>query len=137
MIELLKDTEAYHAAYRRSVENPEAFWAEVASTFHWQRPWDKVLEWNFDQPKVRWFEGAQTNLCYNAVDRHALLCPDRTALIWEPNEAGEQARQWTYAELQEAVIRTAGMLQDLGVRPSDRVCLYMPMVPELLWTVLS
>ncbi|MFM8686622.1 MAG: AMP-binding protein, partial [Bacteroidota bacterium] len=137
MVEFIKDIEAYHSAYRRSVHDPEGFWAEIASGFHWHKPWQKVLEWNFEEPRVRWFEGAETNLCYNALDRHALQYGDRMALRWEPNEESEEVRQWTYRELLEAVVRTAGMLQDMGVKAGDRVAIYMPMVPELLWTVLA
>lgn len=137
MVDLIPNSEAYHAAYQRSIEDPEGFWAEVASGFYWQKPWDRVLEWNFEEPRVRWFEGGQTNLCYNALDRHALLHGDRIALRWEPNEDREEPRLWTYQELHDAVVRTAGMLQDLGVKSGDRVAVYMPMVPELLWTVLA
>ena len=137
MVEFIKDIEAYHSAYRRSVQDPEVFWAEIASGFHWHKPWQKVLEWNFEEPRVRWFEGAETNLCYNALDRHALLHGDRMAMRWEPNEESEEVRQWTYRELLEAVVQTAGMLQDMGVKAGDRVAIYMPMVPELLWTVLA
>jgi len=136
MVELIKDKEAYHAVYRRSIEDPEGFWAGVASGFHWQKPWDKVLEWNFDEPKIQWFAGGRTNICYNALDRHALNFGDQIALIWEPNEVGE-ARRWTYRELLDAVVHTAGMLQEMGVGRGDRVCVYMPMIPELLWTVLA
>jgi acetyl-CoA synthetase len=137
MIDLITDLEGYQAEYQRSVQDPEGFWAEVASGFHWQKPWDRVLDWNFEEPNVRWFEGGLTNLCYNAVDRHALRDGDRVALIWEPNHPNDAPRQWTYRELQEAVARTAGMLQTMGVQTGDRVCLYMPMIPELLWSVLA
>ena len=137
MIDLIRDLEGYQAEYQRSVEDPEGFWAGVATGFHWQKPWDRVLTWNFEEPNVRWFEGGLTNLCYNAVDRHALRDGDRVALIWEPNSPNDAPRQWTYRELQEAVARTAGMLQAMGVQAGDRVCLYMPMIPELLWSVLA
>ena len=108
MIDLIHDLEGYQAEYQRSVQDPEGFWAGVAEGFHWQKPWDRVLDWNFEEPSVRWFEGGLTNLCYNAVDRHALRDGDRVALIWEPNSPNDAPRQWTYRELQEAVARTAG-----------------------------
>ncbi len=137
MIDLIHDLEGYQAEYQRSVQDPEGFWAGVAEGFHWHKLWDRVLDWNFEEPSVRWFEGGLTNLCFNAVDRHALLDGDRVALIWEPNSLNDAPRQWTYRELQEAVARTAGMLQTMGVQAGDRVCLYMPMIPELLWSVLA
>ena len=81
MVDLIPNSEAYHAAYQRSIEDPEGFWAEVASGFYWQKPWDRVLEWNFEEPSIRWFSGAQLNITENCLDRHLDARGDQPALI--------------------------------------------------------
>ena len=140
----LRSGDEYRAAYDRSVAEPEAFWDEIAQTFTWQQPYDRVLEWEFDTPAVRWFVGGKLNITENALDRHlaAGRGPD-TAIIWEPNGApGEgtpaaDTRHITYAELHAAVCRCANGLKSLGLGRGDRVVLYMPMVPELAVAVLA
>ena len=133
----LKTYEEYKAAYQRSVEDPEGFWAEVASSFHWDKPWDKVLDWEFSSPDVKWFAGGKTNITYNALDRHLATRGEQVAILFEPNNPDTPAQKITYRELHQEVNRTANALKALGVKKGDRVCLYMPMVPELAMSVLA
>jgi acetyl-CoA synthetase len=130
----IKSLAEYEALYKRSVDDPEGFWAEVARDLHWFKPWTKVLEW--DLPWAKWFVGGKLNLCYNCVDRHALgKRRDKTALIWE-GEPGE-IRRLTYAELHAEVQKVASALKDLGIRKGDRVAIYMGMTPELAIALLA
>ncbi|MEA5445796.1 acetate--CoA ligase [Gammaproteobacteria bacterium AB-CW1] len=131
------DKAGYEAMYRRSIENPEAFWAEQAERFiHWFRPWDRVMDWDFKEPRIRWFEGAELNVSYNCIDRHLETRGDKTAIIWEGDEPGD-TRRFSYRELHEAVCRLANGLRARGVRRGDRVCIYMPMVPEAAIAMLA
>jgi acetyl-CoA synthetase len=130
----IKSVEEYEAMYKQSIEDPEAFWGNVAKDLHWFKPWDKVLEWNL--PWVKWFAGGRTNLSYNCVDRHALGARrDKTALIWE-GEPGE-IRRMTYGELHVEVQRFANALKALGIKKGDRVAVYMGMTPELAIALLA
>ena len=130
----IKSLEEYEELYRKSVEDPEAFWAGAAKDLHWFKPWDKVLEW--DLPWAKWFVGGQLNLCYNCVDRHALgTRRDKVALIWE-GEPGE-VRRLTYAELHQEVQRFSNGLKSLGIKKGDRVAVYMGMTPELAIALLA
>jgi acetyl-CoA synthetase len=130
----IKSLEEYEEMYKRSIADPEAFWAEAARELHWFKPWDKVLEWNL--PAAKWFVGGQMNLCYNCVDRHALgERRDKTAIIWE-GEPGE-VRRLTYAELHGEVQKVASGLKALGIKKGDRVAIYMGMTPELAIAVLA
>lgn len=129
--------EKYKEQYTRSVENPEAFWAEIAEQFVWRRPWGKVLEWNFEQPDVKWFINGKLNITENCLDRHLVKHGDTTAIIWEPNNPGERERRISYSELHREVCRFAHVLKNNGVQKGDRVCIYMGMVPELAIAVLA
>lgn len=129
--------EAYHEAYRLSVENPELFWANIAKGFSWRKKWDKVLEWNFVDPSIEWFKGAKLNITENCLDRWALTQPNTPAIIWESNDPEEHYRVLTYNELLFKVSQFAQVLLNNGVQKGDRVCLYMPMVPELAIAVLA
>jgi acetyl-CoA synthetase len=133
----IKTLEAYQAAYKKSVEDPEGFWAEIAGHFTWRRPWDKVLEWNFTGPDVKWFSGAQLNITENCLDRHLAERGDRPAIIWEPNDPEEECRVLSYKELHFKVCQFANVLKNNGVKKGDRICIYMPMVPELAVAVLA
>ncbi|MCB0520717.1 MAG: acetate--CoA ligase [Lewinellaceae bacterium] len=133
----LKTFDEYKTAYQRSVEDPEGFWADIASTFHWDKKWDKVLEWEFKTPDVKWFSGGQTNITYNCLDRHLATRGDQTAILFEPNDTEGEVRKLTYRELYHEVCRTANALKSMGVEKGDRVCFYMPMVPELAIGVLA
>ncbi|MEY2793251.1 MAG: hypothetical protein RJA76_1243, partial [Bacteroidota bacterium] len=121
---------AYQEAYKQSVENPEQFWAKIASeNFTWHKPFTKVLDWDFNDYQVKWFEDGQLNITTNALDRHAANQPNTVALIYEPNEPGDDAISITYKELLERVSRFANVLKANGVQKGDRVCIYMPMIP--------
>jgi acetyl-CoA synthetase len=130
----IKSPEEYEALYKKSIEDPEGFWAGVANDLHWFKKWDKVLEWNL--PWAKWFVGGQINLSYNCVDRHALgERAQKTALIWE-GEPGE-IRRLTYAELHVEVQKVANALKSLGVKKGDRIAIYMGMTPELAIALLA
>ncbi|MBX2907365.1 MAG: acetate--CoA ligase [Taibaiella sp.] len=129
--------EQYKAAYEASVNNPEAFWAGVADQFSWRRKWDKVLEWNFTEPMVKWFANARLNITENCLDRHLAKRGSQPAIIWEPNGVDEPGRVMTYAELHSEVCRFASVLRSNGVQKGDRVCIYMGMVPELAVAMMA
>ena len=99
----IKSLEEYHQRYKESVEAPEKFWADVAENFLWRKKWDKVLEWNFKEPKIEWFKGAKLNITENCLDRHLEHNADTPAIIWEPNNPDEANRILTYKELHEQV----------------------------------
>lgn len=129
---------AYQEAYKQSVENPEQFWSKIASeNFTWHKPFTKVLAWDFNDYHVKWFEDGQLNITSNALDRHAANQPNTVALIYEPNEPGDESVSITYKELLEKVSRFANVLKANGVQKGDRVCIYMPMIPELAIAVLA
>ncbi len=128
---------SYQQAYSKSASDPEGFWSDVASTFTWKKKWDKVLEWNFEKPEVKWFIGGKLNITENCIDRHLVAQGDQTAIIWEPSDPEQDARKITYRELHDQVCRVGNTLKRLGVRKGDRVCIYMPMVPELAFAVLG
>ena len=129
--------EQYQSIYAHSIAAPEAFWASVAEHFLWKRKWDKVLDWNFHEPQIKWFEGAQLNITENCLDRHLQEKANQPAIIWEPNNSKEAHRVITYQELYEQVCGFAHVLQRNGVKKGDRICIYMPMVPELAIAVLA
>ncbi|MCB9284488.1 MAG: acetate--CoA ligase [Lewinellaceae bacterium] len=133
----IKTWEEYQQAYRKSVEDPEGFWAEQAETFTWHRKWDKVLNWNFREPKIEWFGGGKLNITENALDRHLATRGDQVAIIWEPNDPGSPVQKFTYRELYHEVCKTANALKANGIKKGDRVCFYMPMVPQLAIGVLA
>jgi acetyl-CoA synthetase len=129
--------EDYKRVYDYSVSEPENFWADVADKFVWKKKWDKVLEWNFTEPNVKWFKGATLNITENCLDRHLAINGDKTAMIWEPNDPEEHYRKFSYKELHFKVCQFANALKNNGVKKGDRVCIYMPMVPELAVAVLA
>ena len=127
----------YEEDYKKSVENPEQFWGEVAQNFQWRKPWFKVLSWNFEEPNIKWFEGAKLNITENCLDRHLATNGDKPAIIWEPNNPEEESVTYTYKMLHERVCRFANVLKRNGAKKGDRICIYMPMVPELAIAVLA
>jgi acetyl-CoA synthetase len=136
----VRTLDEYRAMYKRSIEDPEGFWGEVAEGFVWHRKWDKVRSYDFrsDPILVRFFEGGKTNLSVNCLDRHVEQGKgDRVALIWEPGDAGEPDRQFTYRQLQDHVCKFANVLKAQGARKGDRVTLYLPMIPELAIAMLA
>ena len=133
----IKSLEAYHEAYKKSMEQPEIFWSEIAENFTWNKKWDNVLEWNFSTPKVAWFKGGKLNITENCLDRHLEKNGDKPALIWEPNDPEEHHRIITYKQLHLKVCQFAQVLLNNGVQKGDRVCIYMGMIPELSIAVLA
>jgi len=133
----IKSQEQYEMAYRVSVNQPEQFWALIAENFQWRKKWDKVLEWNFKEPNIKWFQGAKLNITENCIDRHLKTMGEKTAFIWEPNDPNDRVRVVTYNRLHKRVCQVAQMLKNNGVKKGDRVCIYMGMVPELVYAILG
>ncbi|RAJ03845.1 acetyl-CoA synthetase [Chitinophaga skermanii] len=133
----LKSYEEYKQAWQHSVTDPEGFWANVADHFYWRRKWDRVLEWNFKDPSVKWFLGAKVNITENCLDRHLGTLGNQPAIIWEPNDPEERHRVITYRDLYNKVCQFANVLKNNGVKKGDRVCIYMGMIPELAIAVLA
>jgi len=133
----IKSFDEYKRVYDYSVNEPDKFWAEIASTFTWKKKWDTVLEWNFKEPNIQWFKGAKLNITENCLDRHLENNADTPAIIWEPNDPDEHHRVLTYKQLYDKVCQFANALKNNGVKKGDRVCIYLPMVPELAIAVLA
>ncbi|MFM7645868.1 MAG: acetate--CoA ligase [Sphingomonadales bacterium] len=133
----IKTHAQYNKEYARSIQDPEAFWSSIADHFIWKKKWDRVLDWNFTEPRVAWFSGAQLNITENCLDRHLPEKADQPAIIWEPNDPNEPNRVLTYRELHRQVCLFAQVLLNNDVKKGDRVCIYMGMVPELAIAVLA
>ena len=133
----LKTFEEYKTAYKKSIDSPEQFWAEIAENFTWQKKWDNVLDWNFEEPNIKWFLNAKFNITENAIDRHLPDKANKTAFIWEPNSIEVKHRVITYQNLHDEVCKVANVLKSLGVKKGDRVCIYMPMIPETVFSMLA
>jgi len=133
----IKSIDAYYAAYKKSIEEPAAFWTEIAEHFTWHKKWDTALEWNFKDPKVEWFKGGQLNITENCLDRHLATRGNQPAIIWEPNDPNEHHRIITYNQLHTKVCQFTQVLMNNGVKKGDRVCIYMGMIPELAIAVLA
>ena len=133
----IRSFEEYTAKYKQSVENPEAFWGEIAEHFSWRKKWDQVLDWNFDEPKINWFKGGKLNITENILDRHLEKRGNKLALIWEPNDPKQRFIRYTYRELHDLVCQFANVLKKKGVQKGDRVCIYLPMIPELTIAMLA
>ncbi len=134
----IKHLEEYFQVYRKSVRDPEGFWEEIAEEhFVWRKKWDKVLTWDFSKPEVKWFEGAKLNITENCLDRHLPTRGDKTAILFEPNDPKEETQHISYRQLYEKVGRMANVLKENGIGKGDRVCIYLPMIPELAVAVLA
>ncbi len=134
----IKTYDQYKQAYQKSVEDPEAFWADIAEHFYWRKkPSGKILNWNFKEPKIEWFKGAKLNITENCLDRHLEKNGNTPAIIWEPNDPDEKPRIISYKKLHEHVCRFAHVLKNNGVQKGDRVCIYMGMIPELAIAILA
>tara|TARA_R110002094_G_scaffold156009_1_gene142795 strand:+ start:262 stop:2169 length:1908 start_codon:yes stop_codon:yes gene_type:complete len=134
----IKHLEEYYQVYRKSVREPENFWEEIAEEhFMWRKKWDKVLSWDFSKPEVKWFEGAQLNITENCIDRHLATRGEKTAILFEPNDPNGKAEYITYNQLHERVNQFANVLKGQGIKKGDRVCIYLPMIPELAISVLA
>ncbi|MDX5324777.1 MAG: acetate--CoA ligase [Bacteroidota bacterium] len=129
--------EKYHEATQKAEQDPAGFWNDIAGHFEWKKKWNTVLDWNFDEPKIEWFKGAQLNITENCLDRHLKDRGNKLALIWEPNDPKERFVRLTYRELHEQVCQFANVLKKNGIQKGDRVAIYMPMIPELAISVLA
>jgi len=127
----------YVHQYEKSIAQPEVFWEEIAATFTWQKPWDKVLNWDFDGPNIKWFENAQLNITENIFERHLKTHANKTAILWEPNDPNEKTRKISYRELFELTCQFSNTLEAEGIQKGDRVIIYMPMVPEAAIAMLA
>jgi len=133
----VKSFEEYQESYQLSVDNPEVFWANIAEHFTWKKKWDRVLDWNFSEPKIEWFGGAKLNITENCLDRHLEHNGDDIAIIWESNDPDEASRNISYRELHQQVCTFSNVLKQNVAKKGDRICLYMPMIPELEVAVLA
>ena len=125
--------EAYHAAQI----DPESFWGAIADTFVWKKKWTDVLDWNFTDPSIKWFVDGKLNITENCLDRHLEENGDKTAIIWEPNNPNDKARTYTYKELHSEVNKFANILKSHGIVKGDRICIYLPMIPEAAFAMLA
>ena len=134
----IKNLEEYYKVYQKSIQEPELFWEEIAEEhFNWYKKWDKVLSWDFKKPEVKWFEGAKLNITENCIDRHLRTRGNKTAIIFEPNNPDKETLHITYKQLHERVNKLANVLTNKGIKKGDRVCIYLPMIPELAVAVLA
>ena len=134
----IKHIEEYYRVYRKSVREPEVFWEEIAEEhFIWRKRWDNILSWDFNKPEIKWFEGAKLNITENCIDRHLRTKGEKTAILFEPNDPNEEAQHITYNSLHKRVNKFANVLKDNGIKKGDRVCIYLPMIPELAVSVLA
>ena len=134
----IKHLEEYFQVYRKSVRNPEVFWEEIAEEhFLWRKKWDNVLSWDFKKPEVKWYEGAKLNITENCIDRHLRTRGEKTAILFEPNDPAEESQHISYNDLYQRVNKMANVLKDKGIKKGDRVCVYLPMIPELAISVLA
>ncbi|MGE0561643.1 MAG: acetate--CoA ligase [Flavobacteriales bacterium] len=133
----IKTFEEYQNQYNESINNPERFWDTIAKTFSWKKEWNKTLEWDFNIPEVKWFINGKLNITENCLDRHVVKTPNKKAIIWEPNNPKESSITLTYKELHEKVCQFANVLKNNGAKKGDRICIYMPMVPELAIATLA
>lgn len=134
----IKDLPDYFKQYKRSIKNPKKFWDQIADeNFVWYQRWTKVVDFDMEEAKIKWFKNAKLNITKNCLDRHLAERGEKTAIIWEPNDPSEEAQHISYRELYERVNKMANVLTDLGVKKGDRVCIYLPMIPELAITMLA
>ncbi|MDB9993063.1 acetate--CoA ligase [Flavobacteriaceae bacterium] len=134
----IKHLEEYYKIYRKSVREPEAFWEKIAEEhFTWYKKWDNVLEWDFKKPEIKWYQGAKLNITENCIDRHLSTKGNKTAILFEPNNPVEETQHITYNQLHERVNRFANVLKNEGLKKGDRVCIYLPMIPDLAISVLA
>jgi acetyl-CoA synthetase len=136
-MELIRNQNDYQRIYQQSIEQPEKFWSDVANDFTWKKKWDKILEWDFQKPEVKWFMGGKLNITENCIDRHLPARANQTAILWESNDTSEPSQKISYQELHDQICKVGNMLKSLGVKKGDRVCIYMPMVPETAYAMLG
>ncbi len=134
---IAKNINEYNDLYNKSLSNPENFWSEIASTFSWRNKWTKTLEYDFNKPEFKWFLNGKLNITENCLDRHVQSNPNKTAILFEPNDPNQSAQKISYKELHRRVCVFANVLKSKSIKKGDRVCIYMPMVPELTVAVLA
>jgi acetyl-CoA synthetase len=134
---MIKSLPEFKATSAKAKENPDTFWSEIASEFQWKAPWNQTLDFDFSKPEIKWFVGGKLNITENCLDRHLATQPNKTAILFEPNDSAETAQHITYKELHKRVCQTANMLKANGAKKGDRICIYMPMAPELAIAVLA
>ena len=127
----------YNNLYKQSIDNPEIFWNDVAESFIWKNKWSKVIEFDFSKPSFKWFKDAKLNITENCLDRHVETHPDKTAIIFEPNDPNQPAQHISYRELHSRVCKFSNVLKNNNIQKGDRICIYLPMVPELAIAVLA
>ena len=133
----IQSLSGYIHEYQKSIHEPEKFWSRIAESFYWQKPWDKVLSWNFEGPEVKWFENGKLNITENIFERHLFTHGDKTAIIWEPNDPKEASLHISYRELFEKTCQFSNAMEAQGVKKGDRVIIYMPMIPEAAVAMLA
>ena len=134
----IKHLEEYFKVYKKSVNEPEVFWEEIAEEhFSWRKKWDNVLSWDFKKPEIKWYEGAKLNITENCIDRHLRTKGEKTAILFEPNNPNEKAQHISYNQLSKRVNQFANVLKGQGIHKGDRVCIYLPMIPELAISLLA
>ena len=133
----IKTFNEYEAAYQQSIQHPETFWSDIAEQFKWSKKWDKVLDWNFTEPTINWFVNGQLNITENCIDRHLPHKAKDTAFIYEENESGKNSQHISYQQLHDEVCKLANVLKKFGVQTGDRVCIYMPMIPQAVYAMLA
>lgn len=130
--------EEYFKVYRRSIETPKRFWSNIADeNFTWYQKWDKVVEYDMQKAEFTWYKNAKLNITKNCIDRHLAKKGNQNAIIFEPNNPDEEPKYYTYNQLYEEVSKFANVLQDQGIKKGDRVCIYLPMIPELVFSLLA
>ena len=134
---LPKNLQQYEKLYKQSVDNPEVFWTDIAESFIWKNKWSKVVDFDFSKPSFKWFTDAKLNITENCLDRHVEAHPDKTAIIFEPNDPNQPAEHISYRELHSRVCKFSNVLKNNNIQKGDRVCIYLPMVPELAIAVLA
>lgn len=135
---LIEDLPHYFEEYKKSIKNPKKFWDKIADqNFVWYQRWSKVVKYDMNEAKITWFKNAKLNITKNCLDRHLSVRGDKTAIIWEPNDPKEEAQHISYSELYTRVNKTANVLKEMGIEKGDRVCIYLPMIPELAVTMLA
>lgn len=137
MSDKIQTLSGYFHEYQKSVTEPDKFWSRIADSFYWRKRWDKVLEWNFEEPDIKWFVNGKLNITENIFEKHLFTLGDRPAIIWEPNDPTEKERILTYRELFHEVCKFSNVLKSKGVKKGDRVIIYMPMVPEAAIAMLA
>lgn len=133
----VKNLKSYFNIQEKAVKNPQKFWKKIAKEFTWQKKWDQILDYDMHKAEIKWFDGGELNMSENCIDRHLKLRGDKTAIIFEPNDPKEKEQHISYKQLHEEVSRMANILKGQGIEKGDRVCVYLPMIPELAYTVLA